>query len=95
MKLEALFDSIIIEPTNLEEKKKGNIIVPDLGKEKVLGGTIVSAGPGKYSLTGNFISSTLKVGDKVLVPPMGPVKIEFEGKTYYGCSETMVLAKIN
>lgn len=92
--IEALFDSIIVEPTNLEEKKKSNIIVPDLGKEKVLGGTVVSVGPGKYSLTGTFINTILKVGDKVIIPPMGPVRIEFEGKEYYGLSESMVLAKI-
>jgi co-chaperonin GroES (HSP10) len=93
--IEALFDSIIVEPAPLEQKKKSNIIVPDLGKEKNLGGIIVSVGPGRFGVTGTWISSTLKVGDRVILPPLGPVKIEFEGKEYYGCSETMVLAKIN
>lgn len=93
--IEAVFDSILIEPGKLEDRKKGsNIIIPDVGKEKNIGGTVVSAGPGKYTVTGQFIPTTIKVGDKVIIPPMGPIKIDFEGNTYYGCSETMVLAII-
>ena len=92
--IKAVFDSIIVEPIKLEERKKSSIIVPDLGKEKNLGGVIVSVGPGKHSVTGEWIPTTLHVGDKVILPPMGPVKIQFEDKEYFGCSEQMVLAVI-
>ena len=34
MALEALFDAVIVKPIELEETTYGNIIVPDLGKEK-------------------------------------------------------------
>ena len=34
MELEALFDAVIVKPTETEESTYGNIIVPDLGKEK-------------------------------------------------------------
>lgn len=94
MNLEAQFDSIIVEPIQLETKK-GNIIVPDTGKEKLLIGKVISVGPGKYTVTGNFIKTTIKVGDIVMLPPMGPIKLEFEGKEYYGCSEIIIIAKIN
>ena len=92
MGLKAVFNSIIVKPLEEEEKKYGNIIISDLGKEKGLLGTIVSVGEGHVSVTGNFIASKLQVGDKVYLPQMGPVKIEFEGVEYWACPENIVLA---
>ncbi len=34
-KLEALFDAVIVKPIENEETLYGNIIVPDMGKEKM------------------------------------------------------------
>ena len=95
MKLTAVFNSIIVKPQTQEETTYGNIVVPDLGKEKHLTGTIVSVGPGYHCATGEFVPSTLKVGQKVILPQMGPTKIEFEGEEYYGTLENQVIAIIN
>jgi chaperonin GroES len=95
MKLEAVFNSIIVKPVTQEETTYGNIVVPDLGKEKNLTGTIVSVGPGYYSATGTFVSTTLKVGQKVILPQMGPTKIEHDGEEYWGTAENQVIAIIN
>ena len=93
--LKAVFNSIIVKPQEEEEITYGSIVVPDLGKEKGLRGTIVSVGEGYYSATGTFVPSTLKVGMKVILPPMGPVKIEEDGQEYWSCGENIVLAIIN
>jgi len=95
MKLTAVFNSIIVKPQTQEETTYGSIIVPDLGREKNLTGTIVSVGPGYHCATGEFVASTLKVGQKVILPQMGPTKIEFEGEEYYGTLENQVIAIIN
>ena len=95
MKLQAVFNSIIVKPQTQEEVTYGNIIVPDLGKEKNLVGTIVSVGPGYYCATGEFVPATLKVGQKVILPQMGPTKIEFDGEEYWGVAENQVIAIIN
>ena len=95
MKLQAVFNSIIVKPQTQEETTYGNIIVPDLGKEKNLVGTIVSVGPGYYCATGEFVPATLKVGQKVILPQMCQTKIEFEGEEYYGTAENQVIAIIN
>jgi chaperonin GroES len=94
MKLEAVFNNIIVKPQEEEETTYGSIVVPDLGREKNLTGTIVSVGPGYYSATGEFVDTTLKVGQKVILPQMGPIKIEFEGEQYWGCAENVVVALI-
>jgi chaperonin GroES len=95
MSLQAIFNSIIVKPQDEEETTYGSIVVPDLGKEKGLRGTIVSVGEGYYSATGTFVKTTLKEGQKVILPAMGATKIEHEGQEYWSCSENQVLAVIN
>ena len=34
MKLEALFNAVIVKPIEFEEETYGSIVVPDIGKEK-------------------------------------------------------------
>ena len=58
--LKAVFNTVIVKPQEEEETTYGSIVVPDLGKEKGLRGTIVSVGPGYYSATGTFVESTLR-----------------------------------
>lgn len=93
--LKAVFNSIIVKPLEQEETTYGSIVVPDLGKEVGLRGTIVSVGPGYHSVTGTYIETVLKEGQKVILPPVGPVKIEHEGQEYWSCQENQVVAVIN
>jgi co-chaperonin GroES (HSP10) len=92
--LQATFNAVIIKPREEEEGMFGSIIVPDMGKEKALIGTIVSVGPGQSSYSGAFIPTVLEVGMEVMLPSMGPNKIELEGQEYWVCPENQVLAII-
>jgi chaperonin GroES len=94
MSLEALFDAVIVKPIEIEETTYGNIIVPDLGKEKNETAEVISVGPGKPTITGEFIHTKLKVGDKVVLPTMGFTKLPYDGEEYYVGPENQVLAKI-
>ena len=93
--LKAVFDGIIVKPIEEEDTLYGNIIVPDVGKEKSNVAEVISVGPGKHSITGDkFIETTINVGDKVILPAMGPSKFDFKGEEYYICAENMVLGII-
>ena len=94
MSLEALFDAVIVKPIEIEETTYGNIIVPDLGKEKNETGTVIAVGPGKPTITGDFIPTQVKVGDKVVLPTMGFTKLPYDGEEYYVGPENQILAKI-
>jgi co-chaperonin GroES (HSP10) len=94
MKLEALYNAVIVKPFELEETTHGNIIVPDLGNEKNKLAKVVTVGPGYYSATGVFIETILKPGDTVVLPTMGFSKLEFEGEEYWLGPENQVLSKI-
>jgi chaperonin GroES len=94
MKLEAIYNAVIVQPQELEETMYGNIVVPDLGNEKNKTGKVVAVGPGHYSVTGDFMPTLLKEGDVVVLPTMGFTKFEFEGNEYFIGPENQVLAKI-
>ena len=95
MELEALFNAVIVKPFESEETTYGNIIVPDLGKEKNEFGEVVAVGPGMHTQTGTFINTTLKVGDRVVLPTMGFTKLPYNGEEYYVGPENQVLAKVS
>ena len=94
MKLEALYNAIIVKPVETEETSYGGIIVPDLGNEKNKLAKVVTVGLGYYSATGVFIETILKPGDTVVLPTMGFSKLEFEGEEYWLGPENQVLSKI-
>jgi co-chaperonin GroES (HSP10) len=94
LKLEALYNAVIVEPLELEEISYGNIIVPDLGNEKNKLGKVVTIGKGYYSVTGRYIETILKVGDIVILPTMGFSKLEHEGKEYWVGPENQCLGRL-
>nr|ASN63459.1 co-chaperonin GroES [uncultured virus] len=94
MSLEALFDAVIVKPIEEEETMYGNIVVPDLGKDRNEKGEVVAVGPGKPTITGNFIETQVQVGDVVILPTMGFTKLEHEGEEYFIGPENQILARI-
>jgi chaperonin GroES len=92
--VKALFNAVIVKPIEIDESTYGTIVVPDMGKEKNLRGEVISVGPGTYSAMGTFIETTVKVGDEVILPQMGPTKMDYEGEEYYMIEERQILAII-
>ena len=94
MKLEALFNAVIVKPIEAEEAKYGSIVVPDMGKDKNEHGEVVAVGPGQHTISGTFIETMSKVGDIVILPTQGFTKLPFEGEEYFVGPENQVLAVI-
>jgi co-chaperonin GroES (HSP10) len=95
MKLEALYNAVIVKPVETEETSYGGIIVPDLGNEKNKLAEVVAVGKGYFSVTGVWMDTVLSVGDVVVLPTMGFSKLEHEGEEYWIGPENQVLAKVN
>lgn len=87
-------DRVIIEPIEEGESMYGSIIVPDMGKERPEIGTVVGTGPGRTSEFGAFIPTIAEKGDVVIVPKIGTIKVDYEGKEYYIVQDREILAKI-
>ena len=66
MKLTPLADRVIVKPIEVQETKKGGIIIPDTAKEKPQQGEVIAVGPGRRNEAGDRIVPDVKKGDKVL-----------------------------
>lgn len=93
--LKPLNGYIVIKPVEEEEQMYGNIVIPDLGKERPEIGVVVAT-----SATYNFnsdkkVPSALNVGDKVLIPKLGSVRITVETEEYFICKEQDIYAKFD
>jgi|TARA_B110000977_G_scaffold176458_1_gene232181 co-chaperonin GroES (HSP10) len=95
MKIEALYNAIIVKPVDVEETRYGNIVVPDLGNDTNKTAEVVGVGPGHTIFGGSFLATQLTEGDIVVLPTMGFTKFEYEGQEYWIGKENEVLAKIN
>jgi chaperonin GroES len=87
-------DRVLIKPIEVGEEMYGNIIVPDMGKEKPEMGEVIAVGPGRQSEFGSFIEVQARVGDVVLVPKIGSLRIDFEGQEYFITPDREILATI-
>jgi chaperonin GroES len=93
--IKAVWDAIIVRANEKNEKMHGKFIIPDLSQEKAVIGTIIDVGPGRWNEAGTArIPMSFKVGQKVVLPQVGPTKLEWEGIEYIAVSEAQVLALI-
>lgn len=92
--LHANNDRVVIRPIESGEEMYGSIIVPDMGKEKPEMGEVISVGPGRQSEFGGWIEVKAKVGDLVLIPKIGSLRIDFEGQEYFITPDREILATV-
>lgn len=92
MKIKPLHNHVVIKQQDETETMYGNIVVPDMGKEKPLMGEIIAVGPGMYSVTGTFIKNEVQVGETVVFPAFGGTKMTIEGEEYVVMKEQDLLA---
>jgi chaperonin GroES len=65
MKLQPLFDRIVIKQVDAVEKTDSGIVLPGSAKEKPQLAEVIAVGPGGI-VDGKEIKMQVKVGDKVL-----------------------------
>jgi chaperonin GroES len=87
-------DRILIKPIDEGEQTYGSIVIPDMGKEKPEMGEVIAVGQGRMSEFGQFIPVNHKVGQIVLVPKIGTLRVDFEGEEYYIAQDKEILAVI-
>ena len=87
-------DRVIIKPIEEDEQMYGNIVIPDLGKERPEMGQVIATGPGRQTEFGQFIRVNAKVGDIVLITKIGSIRIDFEGDEYFITADKEILASI-
>lgn len=94
-KLNPLNGYIAIKPIEAEEEMYGNIVIPDLGKERPEMGEVVATSETYNFNSDKFVRSQLNVGDKVLIPKLGSVRITVDGDEYFITKEQDIYSKID
>jgi chaperonin GroES len=87
-------DRLLTRATELDDLTHSTIIIPDMGKEKPQIVEVLAVGPGRMSEFGTFIEVASKVGDIVLVPKMGTLRVELDEIEYLIVQDKEVLAVI-
>jgi chaperonin GroES len=95
VKLEPLYDRVIVQPLEAEEKTKGGIVLPDTAKEKPQEGKVIAVGGGKVLDNGTVQALKVKVGDRVLYGKYSGTEITTkEGDDYLIMREDDILAVV-
>jgi len=92
MRLKPLFDKVVIEQHNAEEKLGGTGLYAPDSKEKPKQGTIVAIGEGLLMNDGTVKAIPMTIGDAVVFTPYGGSEVEVDGKKYLVMAATEVLA---
>ncbi len=95
MKVQPLFDNVLIEPLEAEEKTLSGIILPDSAKEKPQIGVIKAVGKGKMDKDGKLIPMVIKVGDRVMYKKWGGNEVKLDLKEMTLVSQEDILAIVS
>lgn len=95
MALKPLYDRILIQRMDSEEKTVGGIIIPEAAKEKPLEGKVVAVGEGKLLDNGEVRKLAVKKNDKILFGKYSGTEIKVGGEEMIILREDDVLAIID
>ena len=93
-KLKPVNGNVILRPIEEDEQMSGNIIIPDMGKERPDMGEIIAISEVYNFNKGEYVPTNLKIGMKVLIPKMGAQSITIDGEEYYITAQSSVLSII-
>ena len=79
MKITPLFDKVVIEPIEAEERTKAGIILPTAAQEKQQMAKVLAVGPGGL-VDGKNVTMQVKVGDKILYSKYSGSEFKIDGK---------------
>ncbi len=91
MKFKPLYDRVLVERLESEEKTAGGIIIPDTAKEKPMEGLVIAAGNGTKNEKGDVVPLQVKAGDKILFGKWSGTEIKLEGKDYLVMKESDIM----
>ena len=94
MKFTPLFNNILVQRLEDENKTAGGIIIPDTAKEKPSRGKVVAIGLGQITETGSRTPVQVKEGNTILFSKWGGTEVKIDGTDYVIMKDTDVLGII-
>ncbi|RKX60704.1 MAG: co-chaperone GroES [Thermodesulfobacteriota bacterium] len=94
MKIKPLYDRILVQRIEEEQKTESGIIIPDTAKEKPIMGKVIAVGEGRLLENGQKQPLIVKEGDKILFSKYAGTEIKIKTEEYLIMREDDVLAII-
>ncbi len=91
LKFKPLFDKVLVERVEADDKTAGGLIIPDTAKEKPMQGKVIVVGNGNRNEKGETIPMTVKAGDTVLFGKWAGNEVKIEGKDYLVVKESDII----
>ncbi|MDD8020740.1 MAG: co-chaperone GroES [Acidobacteriota bacterium] len=95
MKIQPLYDRVLLRRLEEQEVKRGSIIIPDTAKEKPQEAEVIEAGSGRVNDSGKTIPLSVKKGDRVLIGKYSGTEVTIDGVEHLIVREDEILAIIN
>ena len=95
MNIQPLYDRVLIQRVESEEKTDSGIIIPDSAKEKPQEGIVRAVGDGNVSDDGETVPLRVSEGDKVLFGKYSGTEVTIAGEEHLILREDELLAIIN
>ena len=93
MKVRPLFDKVVVEAIETEEKTKSGFILPSASQEKQQTARIVAVGPGG-EVDGKEVKMEVTVGDKVIYSKYSGTEVKLDGEEYIIVKQNDILAVV-
>ena len=94
MKVQPLYDRVLVQRTQSEEMTASGLYIPDTAKEKPLEGIVRAAGPGSTNNDGDLVKMQVSEGDKVLFGKYSGTEVTLNGEEHLILKEDDILAII-
>ena len=91
MKLQPLFDKVVVKQAKKEEATKSGIILPSNAQEKQDLATVIAVGPGGI-IDGKEVKMQVKVGDTVLYSKYAGNEFKVDGEEVIILRQSDILA---
>lgn len=95
MNLKPLFDNVVVEHVEQDDKTTGGIFLPDTAKEKPQEGIIRAVGSGRVTDKGATLPMTVKAGDRVVYRKYSGSELKIDGTEYLIIPEKDILAIVD
>lgn len=92
MKIQPLYDRVLLKRIEEQEVKRGSIIIPDTAKEKPQEAEVIEVGQGRVTEDGKVIPLTVKKGDRVLIGKYSGTEVTIDGVEHVIVREDEILA---
>ena len=93
MNVKPLFDKVVVESVEKEEKTKSGFILPSAAQEKPQTCKVVAVGPGGM-MDGKEVVMQVKPGDKVLCAKYAGSDFKVDGKEFTIIKQSDILAVV-